>query len=124
MISKILFGFTTICLLATVSVEASSTKVSLINLAAKQESISKHIATDYKKQGLMSTIKSLEAGQNQLKRDIHNPEVKNLMRFLDMCVNDLKVIATKPYSKQNAQRVSELGESLREGHHYVLLALK
>ncbi len=124
MISKIFFGLTTICVLATVTAEASSTHVTLINLAKKQEIMSKHIEADYKKQGLMSTIKNLEIGQNQLKKDIHNPEVKNLIRFLDMCVNDLKVLAKKPYSKQNAQRVSELGESLREGHHYVLLALK
>jgi len=100
----------------------------LINLAGKQQQLSQKIVEAYGKRdksiNIATTIKALEAGQEKLKYDIRNPEINNLFVFLDICLDEMKMLVKKPYSAENEQLITELGASITEGSHYVAKSLK
>jgi len=98
----------------------------LVTIASKQETLSCTISKAYKRQdssSLLSAIKTLESGQKQLKSQISNPEISNLLVYLNLCLKDLKTIVKKPYSSKNAQRVTELSASISEGSRYIVASL-
>ncbi len=105
-----------------------SDTVQLINLAGKQQHLSQKIVKAYSKRDksitVVATIKALEAGQEKLKYDIRNPEIDNLFVFLDICLDEMKLLVKKPYSSANEQLIVELGASISEGSRYVAESLK
>ncbi len=100
----------------------------LISLAGKQQQLSQKIVDAYGKRdkgiNIAITIKALEAGQEKLKYDIRNPEIDNLFVFLDICLDEMKMLVKKPYSAENKQLIAELGASISEGSYYVAKSLK
>ncbi|MEA3456877.1 MAG: hypothetical protein U9R26_10230 [Campylobacterota bacterium] len=105
-----------------------SSSAQLISLAGKQQQLSQKITEAYSKRdkniNIATTIKALEAGQEKLKYDISDPEIDNLFVFLDICLDEMKILVKKPYSSTNEQLISELGASISEGSRYVAESLK
>jgi len=96
----------------------------LATLVTKQQTLTKKITQAYKKKAqkshLLSRVKDLEAGQKKLKKmAIHNSEINNLFVFMNICIKDMKVLIQKPYSRENAQKVADLGASISEGSRYI-----
>jgi hypothetical protein len=103
----------------------------LISIADRQAQLSMQIAkgylqserngTDHK---LALSIKALKAGQAKLKNSISDPELQNLLKYLDICMNKLeKKIAVK-FTPGNAESVDELSKTIEEGNRYVKNSLK
>lgn len=121
-ISAILLALT----LSTTGAFASNAK-QLSTLAGNQQLLSKKIFEAYNKRdkstNIMRTIKALEAGQSKLKKSaIRNSEIDNLFVFLNICLNEMKVLVKKPFSSANAQMVADLGASISEGSRYIAKA--
>jgi len=98
----------------------------LANLASKQETVSHIIVKAYKKQdsGSVSTaLATLESGHKKLQSQTRDPEVKNMLTYLNLCIKNLKEAAKRPYNSQNAQKVAELSALISEGNHYIIASL-
>ena len=100
----------------------------LLQLASKQEMLSQNIMTAYKKgdrgTSALEVVDALKSGHLKLKSAIHNPEIDNLLVYLNYRLDDLKAVVKKPYSPKNAQLVAEISASLSEGSHYIARTLK
>ena len=128
MLRKIIISTLLTMSLSTTGVMAKNNTDHLVKLASKQEVLSQNIIKAYKKQdngsSALVVIKALELGQTKLKSDIHNPEIDNLLVFLNICLDDLRVVVKKPYSSHNAQLVADLSDSISEGSQYISQSLK
>ena len=128
MLRKIIISILLTMSLSTTGVMAKNSTDHLVKLASKQEVLSQNIIKAYKKQdngsSVLVVIKALELGQTKLKSDIHNAEIDNLLVFLNICLDDLRVVVKKPYSSHNAQLVADLSDSIFEGSQYIRQSLK
>lgn len=113
----------------------SNETMNLINIAGKQRMLSQCIAKDYlyvgKNIALTKTQKeskeSLETfikAHKTLVGAISNPEIQNLLDFVELSSSEFKEIASKPFSLDNAQLILDLSESMLEGSQYVLSSLQ
>lgn len=109
--------------------------IKLINIAGKQRMLSqriakdylyigKHVAVDKAKKQLAASLKEFKANQAKLAEMINDPEIKNLLEFVNMSLSELEGIVKKPFSLDNAQLVLDLSESMLEGSQYVVDSLK
>jgi len=109
--------------------------IQLINIAGKQRMLSQRIAKDYLYLGkkiatdkarkeLEVSLKEFHANQKKLSEMINDPEIKNLLAFVNMSLQELEGIVKKPFSLDNAQLVLDLSESMLEGSQYVVDSLK
>ncbi len=109
--------------------------IQLINIAGKQRMLSQRIAKDYLYLGkkiatdkarkeLEASLKEFRANQKKLSEMINDPEIKNLLAFVNMSLEELEGIVKKPFSLDNAQLVLDLSESMLEGSQYVVDSLK
>jgi len=109
--------------------------IKLIDVAGKQRMLSQRIAKDYLYLGkkiavdkagkqLKASLKEFKEGQAKLKESINDPEIKNLLAFVDLSLGELEGIVNKPFSLDNAQLVLDLSESMLEGSQYVVDSLK
>ena len=107
----------------------------LINVAGKQRMLSQRIAKDYlyigKKVAVDKATKQLEKSlkeftrsQKFLDQSIPDPEIKNLITFVNLSESELEETAKKPFSLDNAQLVLDLSESMLEGSQYIVDSLK
>jgi len=107
----------------------------LLNVAGKQRMLSQRIAKDYlyigKKVAVDKATKQLERSlssfkksQQYLEKAIDDPEIKNLIAFVNMSESELEATAKKPFSLDNAQLVLDLSESMLEGSQYIVDSLK
>ena len=123
MLKKIVLSAVIVIGLSTTGAMANNDINHLIKLASKQETLSKDIIRAYKKQdkgsSVLNLIRSLRSAQTKMKSDIKNPMIGNLLVFLNICLDDLKSIASKPYSPDNARLVAELSAAILEGHQYI-----
>ena len=108
--------------------------IQLINIAGKQRMLSqriakdylymgKHVATDKAGKQLKSSLKEFRDNQAKLAEMINDPEIKNLLEFVNMSLSELEEIVKKPFSLDNAQLVLDLSESMLEGSQYVVDSL-
>ena len=98
----------------------------LINLASIQEAASQNIIKAYKKDdtgSVLASLRVLESGHKSLESKISNPEIKNLLVYLNLCIKNLKDVVKKPHTPQNAQKVADLSASISEGSHYIVAKL-
>ena len=121
-ISVILLAVT----LSTTGAMANNTK-QLDTLAGKQQLLSTKVVKAYSKDdksvNMMTTIKALEAGHVKLKKiAVRNSDIDNLLVFLTICLDEMKVLVKKPYSAENAQLVADLSASISEGSRYIAKA--
>jgi hypothetical protein len=107
----------------------------LLNVAGKQRMLSQRIAKDYLYIGrdvavdkaskqLKRSLSSFKKSQHYLEKAINDPEIKNLIAFVNMSEDELEATAKKPFSLDNAQLVLDLSESMLEGSQYIVDSLK
>jgi hypothetical protein len=107
----------------------------LLNIAGKQRMLSQRIAKDYLYMGkkvavdkankqLEKSLSTFKKSQTYLDKAIIDPEIKNLIAFVNMSQNELETTAKKPFSLDNAQLVLDLSESMLEGSQYIVDSLK
>ena len=108
--------------------------IQLINVAGKQRMLSQRIAKDYLYIGkkvatdkatsqLKASLEEFRSNQAKLAEMINDPEIKNLLEFVNMSLSELEEIVKKPSSLDNAQLVLDLSESMLEGSQYVVDSL-
>ncbi|WP_292656123.1 type IV pili methyl-accepting chemotaxis transducer N-terminal domain-containing protein [Nitratifractor sp.] len=109
--------------------------IQLINIAGKQRMLSQRIAKDYlylgKNIAADKARKELKASLTEFRKNlkkidvmVNDPEIKNLLAFVKMSLNELEATVQKPFSLDNAQLVLDLSESMLEGSQYVVDSLK
>jgi len=107
----------------------------LLNVAGKQRMLSQRIAKDYlyinKKiavdkatRQLKESLDAFRKNQDYLQDVINDPEIKNLIAFVNMSREELETTAQKPFSLDNAQLILDLSESMLEGSQYIVDSLK
>ncbi len=112
----------------------NSAKVQLINIAGKQRMLSQRIAKDYMYEGkkiatskaskqLKASLGEFSSAHKKLLASINDPEIKNLLAFVEMSNDDFKSIVNKPFNLDNAQLALDLSESMLEGSQYVVDSL-
>jgi len=111
-----------------------SDKVKLINIAGKQRMLSQRIAKDYIYQGkkiatskaskqLKASLGEFSKAHKYLLSSINDPEIVNLLAFVEMSNEDFKSIVNQPFNLDNAQLALDLSESMLEGSQYVVDSL-
>jgi hypothetical protein len=114
---------------------ATADIVQLIDIAGKQRMLSQRIAKDYLYMGkkvavskasrqLDSSLKELSKNHQKLIEAINDPEIKNLLAFVELSIEDFKTTANEPFNLDNAQLIIDLSESMLEGSQYVVDTLK
>ncbi len=107
----------------------------LIDIAGKQRMLSQRIAKDYlyigEKVAVSKARKEMKASLDEmlkahkiLKDSINDPEITNLLSFVELSMEDFKHTAEEPYSLDNAQLIIDLSESMLEGSQYIVNSLK
>jgi len=116
--------------------EVSSVNVfKLIDIAGKQRMLSQRIAKDYlyvgKKVAISKADKQLKASlteflkiHNELNSLISDSEIKNLLDFVSLSLEDLKSTSNEDFTLDNAQLILDLSESMLEGNQYIVDSLK
>ncbi|MFT7824037.1 MAG: type IV pili methyl-accepting chemotaxis transducer N-terminal domain-containing protein, partial [Sulfurimonas sp.] len=82
------------------------------------------VAVSNAKRQLQASFKEFKAAHKKLTNSINNEEVKNLLSFVQMSMEDFEVMINEPFSTDNAQLVLDLSESLLEGSQYVVRSLR
>ncbi len=115
-----------VTLFSTLVLSASATTITTqADLAKQQEVLSQKIVTAYAQhKDISQVINRLEMQQNRLKDSIHDPEISNLLDFLQLCLRNIKTLNTQPHSAQNTQAVADLSTSIREGSRYIARSLR
>jgi len=109
--------------------------VQLIDVAGKQRMLSQRIAKDYlyagEKVAVSKAKKQMKASMEEMVKihkrlveSINDPEIQNLLAFVQLSIEDFKATANEPYSLDNAQLIIDLSESMLEGSQYVVDSLK
>jgi len=109
--------------------------VQLIDLAGRQRMLSQRIAKDYlyagkkvavskAKKQLKDSLKAMEDTHKVLVDSINDPEIKNLLSFVELSMEDFRSTANEPFNLDNAQLIIDLSESMLEGSQYVVDSLK
>jgi len=116
-------------------VKSSVNITELLNVAGKQRMLSQRIAKDYLYIGkkiavdkatrqMKESLDAFQKNQKYLEEVINDPEIKNLIAFVNMSRQELEETAKKPFSLDNAQLVLDLSESMLEGSQYIVDSLK
>jgi len=109
--------------------------VKLIDVAGKQRMLSQRIAKDYLYVGkkvavskanrqLKASLEELVTSHKVLVDSINDPEIRNLLSFVELSIEDFKTTANEPFNLDNAQLIIDLSESMLEGSQYVVDSLK
>jgi len=120
---------------ASTDVKVVADTVKLIDLAGKQRMLSQRIAKDYLYAGkkiaaskankqLKTSMEELHSVHKTLAKSINDPEIANLLAFVEMSSEDFEATAKEPFSIDNAQLIIDLSESMLEGSQYVVDSLK
>jgi len=107
----------------------------IVNIAGKQRMLSQRIAKDYLYIGakvtqdkaskeLEKSIEEFDKGLKTLSNSISDRDIKNLITFVKMSMEELNDIIKKPFNINNAQLVLDLSESMLEGSQYIVNSLK
>jgi hypothetical protein len=92
------------------------------DVLSKQEALSHTALKAYKKHkavALVKQIHEIKVQNHKLQKQVRDHEIRNLLVFLDICLDEMKTTLKKPYSKDNAQIIADLSVSIQEGTHYV-----
>ena len=126
MFMKKTYRMSVVALMMTVGLHASAlAAVDPVDVAKQQEVLSQKIISAYaERRDISSVIRRLEEQQNRLKNSVHDPEISNLLDFLQMCLNNIKTISTQPKTAENKRLIADLGTSIGEGSHYIAQTLQ
>jgi len=106
----------------------------LVNLAGRQRMLSQRMAKDYfyagkkinKSNALRQLKKSLadfRKTQELLSKNIKDDEIKNLIAFVNMSLDEFVSISKESYNVDNGTIILDLSESMLEGSDYIVQAL-
>jgi hypothetical protein len=125
MFIKTLFSLGTALLISPAAVQASAITINdPIDLAKKQEMLSTKIATGYSEhKDISQVLHQLEEQQIRLKKSIHDPEITNMIDFLQLCLRNIKNINQQPHTLRNTEKIADLGASINEGSRYIVQKL-
>jgi len=109
--------------------------VKLIDVAGKQRMLSQRIAKDYLYAGkkvasakankqLKASLDELISAHKVLVKSINDPDIANLLAFVEMSTEDFEATSKEDFTLDNAQLVIDLSESMLEGSQYVVDSLK
>jgi hypothetical protein len=112
-----------------------SSKENLVDIAGRDRMLSQRIVKDYLYKGkkvatnradkeLKASIGEFSSNLKRLNDSINDPEIKNLLSFVQMSFDEYKETINKPFNLDNAQIALDLGESLLEGSQYIVDSLK
>ncbi len=112
-----------------------SDKMKLINIAGKQRMLSQRIVKDYLYQGkkiatskaskqLKASLGEFSTAHRKLLSSINDPEIQNLLTFVQMSSDDFKSIVNKPFDLDNAQLALDLSETMLEGSQFIVDSFK
>jgi hypothetical protein len=126
MFTKFTYHLSVAALITTAGLHANTiTITSPIDLAKKQELLSQKIVVAYaQNKDISQVINRLEEQQLRLKDSIHDPEISNLLDFLQLCLKNIKTISAKPHSLDRKELVADLGTSIGEGSRYIVQTLQ
>jgi len=95
------------------------------DLAKEQEILSRKLISSYARhKDISDTLEIIKDRQERLKSKINDPEIENLLNFLNICLKNIESISSKPYSHSNVQRIADLGNQINEGSRYILDTLR
>lgn len=117
---------TVVCWMVAGSAVVSAGNTQLAQLADRHAKLSQKIVQEYRHQNSASAValtKELESGQKKLGAKVRSREISNLLKYLNLCVVNMKKVVTQPYSRKNIHIVSDLSASLTEGNLYIAKAL-
>ena len=112
-----------------------SGQVKLIDIAGKQRMLSQRIAKDYLYKGkkiavskadkqLKISLGEFSTAQTKLSSSINDPEIQNLLTFVQLSFDEFKELINQPFNLDNAQLALDLSESILEGSQYIVDSLK
>ena len=137
-VKKITLGFISLLLASSFLFGKNDSTVNvskLIDIAGEQRMLSQRIAKDYIYLGMKIATskadKQLKKSLNEFLK-IHNElttlitdsEIKNLLDFVALSSSELKDIANKDFTLDNAHLILDLTESMLEGNQYIVDSLK
>jgi DNA repair ATPase RecN len=73
---------------------------------------------------MKASMDELVSSHKVLVDSINDPEIKNLLSFVELSIEDFKTTANEPFNLDNAQLIIDLSESMLEGSQYVVDSLK
>ena len=114
--------------------KSSVSSEQMVNLAGRQRMLSQRMAKDYfyagkninKSNALKQLKKSLadfKKTQALLSAEINDEEIKNLIVFVNMSLDEFVELSNESYSVDNGTIILDLSESMLEGSQYVVQAL-
>jgi len=123
---KFIYSLSLAALISTIGLQASATSITTkVDLAKDQEVLSKKIVVAYaQRKDISQVINRLEMQQSRLKDSIHDPEISNLLDFLQLCLHNIKTINAAPRSAKTNQEIADLGTSISEGSRYIAQTLR
>ena len=137
-LKKITLLFISLLFLSSISFAQKISKANaskLIDIAGKQRMLSQRIAKDYLYIGkniatskadkqLKESLSEFFKIHNELIMLISDSEIKNLLDFVTLSSNELKEIANRDFTLDNAHLILDLTESMLEGNQYIVDSLK
>ncbi len=114
--------------------KSSVSSEQMVNLAGRQRMLSQRMAKDYfyagkninKSNALKQLKKSLadfKKTQTLLSAEINDEEIKNLIVFVNMSLDEFLELSNETYNVDNGTIILDLSESMLEGSQYVVQAL-
>jgi nitrate/nitrite-specific signal transduction histidine kinase len=135
-INKIMVVFFFACLFTLPSHLASADDAgATINKAGKQRMLSQRIAKDYFYAGLRiqesrarkqleASIAEFKSNHIDLKNDIDDKNIRNMLVFVDLSLDEFLSVASKPYDADNGALILDLSEAMLEANQNVVEQLE
>ena len=118
----------------TKTVASGTSSEQMINMAGRQRMLSQRMAKDYfyigkninksnAQKQLKKSLMDYKKTQTQLSNEINDEEIKNLIAFVNMSLDEFVEISGEKYNVDNGTIILDLSESMLEGSEYVVQAL-
>jgi len=126
MFKRKLYKISLIALLSSAGLHASAlASTEPVDLAKQEEILSQKVITAYAQhRDISQVIHHLKERQIRLKGAVHDPEILNLLNFLELCLNRIQTISKKPHFDGSKEIVADLGTSISEGSRYIARSLQ